>query len=156
VKKGIRRTLGYLALSAGGVATFVFLSPVFPIGIEAFLVGGVFFALGAWALAGPDIRKALRRLAAARGIGTRPREPRALEIDPLLPVRILRLARERRGALTVSEVAISLDIPLDQAEEGLHACVRSGNATMDFDVTRGFTFYTFPEYLPPGDRAITS
>jgi hypothetical protein len=76
-------------------------------------------------------------------------------IDPLLPVRILRLAREKAGALTVSEVAISLNVPLEQAEEGLRACVRAGNATMDYDVTRGFTFYTFPEFLPPGDRSIS-
>ena len=153
--KEVRRTLGYLSLAAGCVATFVFLSPIFPIGIEAFLVGGVFFALGTWALVGPGVGKLLMRALSAR-LGMRlPEGPRLPPMDPLLPVRILRLAKERGGVLTVSEVAISLNVALDQAEEGLKACVRSGNATVDYHVSRGFTFYTFPEYLPPDDRAIT-
>jgi hypothetical protein len=154
---GLRRFLGYAALAAGGVATFVFLSPLFPIGVEAFLVGGVFFALGAWALAGPELRTILRRAARVKSgrLGTGREERPRVPIDQLLPVRILKLARERGGALSVSEVAISLNVPLDQAEEGLAACVRAGNATMDFNVSRGFTFYTFPEYLPPEDRTIT-
>ncbi len=91
----IRRLLGYAALAAGGVGTFVFLSPLFPIGVEAFLVGGVFFILGLWALLGPELRSLLRQILRARsggGSGGRGPAPR-VSMDPLLPVRILRLAR---------------------------------------------------------------
>lgn len=67
-------------------------------------------------------------------------------IDPLLPVRILKLAREHKGILTVAQVAISLDVPLDQAEAGLSECVRAGNATPDYDIPRAHAFYRFPEF----------
>jgi hypothetical protein len=141
-----RRTLGYVFFTLGGICTFVFLSPIFPIGVEAFLIGGLFFAAGAWVLAGRDVRKTV-----SRGIRARGRRP-AVAIDPLLPVRILRLARERGGSITVSDVATALDVPLDQAEEGLRACVHSGNAVEDFDIPRGYTLFRFPEFMSPEER----
>ncbi len=124
----------------------VFLSPIFPIGVEAFLLAGVFFTAGAWVLAGRDVQKSFRRWIHA--VGRRP----TVSIDPLLPVRILRLARERAGSITVSDVATALDVPLDQAEEGLRACVRTGNAIEDFDIPRGFTLFRFPEFMAPEER----
>ncbi len=143
----LRRFLGYSAVVVGAISTVVFLSPIFPVGVEAFLVGGVFFAAGAWALAGPDIRGALRRL-----IRTVPRA--SVSIDPLLPVRILRLAARRQGTLSVSDVAIELDVPLDQAQEGLRACVRAGSAAEDFDLSRGYSLFRFPEFSEQRDREL--
>ena len=144
----LRRFLGYSLLVFSAVATFVFISPIFPIGVEAFLIGAVFFSLGLWALSGPYLRTILKRTA-------RTIRKTQVAIDPLLPVRILRLAKERGGTLTVSNVAIELNVPLDQAAEGLMACIRAGNATEDFDIPRGHTLYRFPEFLPPEDRRLT-
>jgi hypothetical protein len=143
----LRRFLGRSALVVGVISTVVFLSPIFPIGVEALLVGGLFFGAGAWALAAPDIRGALRRF-----IRTVPRS--SVSIDPLLPVRILRLAAHRQGTLSVSEVAIELDVPLDQAQEGLRVCVRAGSATEDFDLSRGYSLFRFPEFSEPSDRQL--
>lgn len=143
-----RRVLGYAAIVCGGISVFVFASPIFPIGIEGFFVGAAFFAAGIWALAGKELSSLTRK---AAGIRWRARKP-AVRIDPLLPVSILRLARERGGILTVSEAAIGLNVPLDQAEAGLRACVRSGAAVEDFDIPRGYSLFSFPEFLPPDDR----
>jgi hypothetical protein len=154
--KGPRKALGYTFIAAGGAATLVFLSPIFPIGVEAFLVGGVFFGIGAWFLAGKEIRDLVFKLLKLRTT-QRPEAPLPPPaIDPLLPVKVLKLAKERQGVLTVSEVAISLSVPLDHAEQALKVCVKLGNALLDFDSSRGYTFYTFPEYLPPGDRTLSS
>jgi hypothetical protein len=141
LKKG-RRVVGYGAIVLGTASTIVFMSPIFPIGIEAFLIGGVFFGIAYWALANPGIAGIARRLF-----------PRLVEppgpIAPRLPVQILRFARERHGELTVSQVAIELNIPIPEAEAGLNACVLSGNATEDYDVRRGFALYRFPEFTSP-------
>jgi hypothetical protein len=137
-----RRFLGYAAYVVGGIATFVCISPLFPIGFEALLVGGIFFALGFWALHEDLIRDFFHRI--PRFLEARPKSP----ADPLLPVRILKLAKTRQGILTVSEVAIEMNLPLEDAEAGLQACVRSGSAQEDFDISRGFSLYTFPEFLP--------
>jgi hypothetical protein len=151
--KNLRRGLGYLSLALGGVSLVVGLSPIFPIGVEAFVVGGAFFAAGAWALAGPEF-KTLYRVIAQR-IPAEKREVKdSVAIDPLLPVRILKLAKDKSGTLTVSEVAIGLNIPLEQAEEGLKACVRSGNALADFEVPLGYVKYRFPEFLSPEERRL--
>ncbi len=141
----LRRFVGHSSLVLGAISIVVFLSPIFPVGVEAFLVGALFFAAGAWALAGPDIRAALRRL-----IRTVPKAP--VTIDRLLPVRILRLAADREGTLSISEVAIELDVPIEEAQEGLRACVRAGSATEDFDISRGYSLFRFPEFSHPRDR----
>jgi hypothetical protein len=141
----LRRFLGYAALVTGGASMVVFVSPIFPIGVEAFMVGGLFFGAAAWALAGPEIGRAFRGL-----VRTLPRA--TVSIDPLLPVRILKLARGHDGFLTLSEVAIELGVPLDQAQEGLRVCVQAGNAVEDFDVSRGYSLFRFPEFTAPADR----
>jgi hypothetical protein len=148
--KKTRRILGCISLALGGASIVVGLSPLFPIFAEAFLIGGAFIAGGTWALAGPEITGAFRRLKLANTpeAGRRP----GSAIDPLLPVRILKLAREKAGILTVSEVAIGLNIPIELAEEGLRACVRSGNAMASFEVALGYSQYRFPEFLTPEER----
>lgn len=151
-----RRILGYCIIGVGGAAILVGASPLFPVFLEAFLVGGLLIASGLWLLAGPELRESLRKAARMKASGPtsrvrRPPAPRVV-IDPLLPVRILRLAKDRGGILTVAEVAMSLSIPLDQSEAGLAECVRAGNALPDFDIARGHALYRFPEFIS-GDEA---
>jgi hypothetical protein len=157
--KNFSRIAGYAAIALGGTAIFVGSSPLFPVFIEAFLVGGLLIGVGLWILAGRDLRSLLGRAARVkRAMGAsragRPQRRPPIVIDPLLPVRILKLAKTREGTLSVSDVAIELNVPLDHAEAGLEACVRAGNALPDYDVARGHMLYKFPEFLAPEDTAI--
>lgn len=152
--KNPRNVAGYAVIGLGGAAFLVGMSPVFPVFLEAFLVGGTLIAAGLWILAGKELRALFLRAAKqrlSRGAAGRAKTARRStpDIDPLLPVRILRLARQRAGSLTVSQAAIELDIPLDHAEAGLEACVRTGSALPDYDVARGHLVYRFPEFTDP-------
>jgi hypothetical protein len=72
----------------------------------------------------------------------------ALRIDPLLPVRILKLAESRGGILTVSSVAMALNVGLDECQLALDDLVRKGAASEDIDLANGVASYRFPEFLP--------
>ncbi len=155
--------IGWSAVALGAVCVFVGASPLFPgIHWEGIFLGLGSFAAGAWVLAGPELRSSLRKalkVMRESGAATRKHAPRGTAtsmIDPLLPVRILRLARKRDGILTVAEVAIELEVPLDHAEAGLAECVRAGNAVPDYDVARAHAFYRFPEFVPPPTRKLPS
>ncbi|MCX7024701.1 MAG: hypothetical protein NT080_08795 [Spirochaetes bacterium] len=71
----------------------------------------------------------------------------SVKIDPMLPVRILKLAKDHAGILTVSMVAIELNIPIDVAEAGLEECARHGHAAVDFDMQKETKYYSFHEHL---------
>jgi len=122
-------------------------------------VGIVLFGVGAWVLAGRELRETIRRgLRASRQGGTRGSRggrPASVSIDPLLPVRILKLAKSHGGILTVADVAIQLNVPLDHAEAGLSECVRAGNAVPDYDIPRAHAVFRFPEFLGPDTPQIT-
>ena len=151
-----QRILGYGSLALGAVSIIVGASPIFPIFAEAFVIGGAFIAAGAWILAGRELRDAIRRAIGVQ-LAKRRAERRGahrggagpISIDPLLPVRILKLARVHEGILTVAEVAIELNVPLAHAEAGLAECVRAGNAIPDYDIARAHALYRFPEFLAP-------
>jgi DNA-binding transcriptional LysR family regulator len=170
--KSYQRFIGWALVALGGISLFVGSSPLFPIGLEAFLLGGSLFAAGAWVLAGKELRDTIRRGLRAwselrrsgRGIGSRGNGRGRLRgtgglrgtsgsggpvFDRLLPVRILKLAQQHGGVLTVARVAMGLNVPLDQAQAGLDECVRAGNAVPDYDVVRGHALYRFPEFLEP-------
>lgn len=68
--------------------------------------------------------------------------------DHLLPVRVLKLAEAREGVLTVSAVAIALDVELDAAQWALDELVRKGAANVDVDISTGIASYSFPEFVP--------
>lgn len=57
-----RRVLGYTVLAAGVAGIFVGASPIFPVFLEAFVVGGLLIGTGIWILAGPDLRALVRRV----------------------------------------------------------------------------------------------
>jgi hypothetical protein len=70
------------------------------------------------------------------------------QIDPLLPVRVLKLAEARAGVLTVSAVAMALNVGLDECQSALDELVRKGAANVDVDISNGVASYVFPEFLP--------
>jgi hypothetical protein len=76
---------------------------------------------------------------------SRPQGPR---IDPLLPVRVLKLAESHEGCLTVSVVAMALNVGLDECQSALDELVRKGAANVDVDLSTGVASYRFPEFLP--------
>ncbi len=158
-----QRIIGYGAVILGAVSVLVGALPWFGVQVEAYAVGIVFFATGAWVLAGPELRDtAMRAIAAAREArrssrrATRRPGRDPVIIDPLLPVRILKLAREMGGTLTVAQVAMELTVPLDHAEAGLNECVRAGNAIPDYDIPRGHAVYRFPEFAEPDPPRLSS
>ena len=149
-----RRVLGYI-LTGLGVASIVdFFSPI-PIptvGITSFVSGGILIAAGLYFLYLRDMdwKSLIGGARTARRLQRRP------PLDPLVPVGILKLAREKAGILTVATVAMALSLPLDTAEQGLEECVSRGVASPDFDETKSAVVYRFPEFLPPpppGDPA---
>jgi len=71
---------------------------------------------------------------------------RAPTADHLLPVRVLKLAEARNGVLTVSAVAMALDVELDAAQWALDELVRKGAANVDVNLTTGVASYSFPEF----------
>ncbi len=149
--KNAQNIVGYALVGLGAACILVGVSPLFAIRFEAYFLGVVLFAAGAWVLVGRELRQTIRRGLRATGKARgakRPAAGQAADIDPLLAVRILKLAREERGLLTVAQVAIALNVPIDQAEAGLAECVRSGNALPDIDVPRGHVLYRFPEFTP--------
>ena len=148
-----KRILGYLLLSFGILSVIDFFSPI-PIPttfLGAFVTGGIAIAAGAWLLTGGGWLAYLKRWAATREAGSA-RQSHRLPFNPLLPVEILRLARENDGILTVSKVAIALNVPLDQAAAALEECVRKGNAMPDYDIDGQTALYRFPEFIPRRDR----
>jgi hypothetical protein len=157
-----QRVIGWSLVVAGGISTFIGISPLFEIRGEAYLLGIALFASGAWVLAGKELRDTIRRALgvwkndrrSSRHVAQRGPGAAAL-MDRLLPVRILKLAREQHGVLTVAQVAMELNVPLDQAQAGLDECVRAGNALPDYDITRGHALYRFPEFTGP-DRDLLS
>lgn len=149
-----KRVIGYLLVGFGVLSIVDFFSPI-PIPttfLGAFVTGAAAIVGGAYLLTGGGWMAYLRRWAAARGPRPERKPEQAAAFDPLLPVEILRLARERGGLLTVSEVAISLNVPLPQAGAALEECVRRGNAFPDYDIDRQHAIYRFPEFTPRPER----
>ncbi len=156
--KSLQRTIGWSLVGLGAVSVFVGASPLFHAVIEPLIAGGLLFIAGAWMLAGKELRGTVRRgLRTARDTRFSTRRSRLRgpgpQIDPLLPVRILKLARAHGGVLTIAEVAIELNVPLEHARAGISECVRTGNAVADYDIPRGHELYRFPELTPgPPDQ----
>jgi hypothetical protein len=152
-----QRIIGWGVVALGAALVFVGASPLFAaIHWEGVFIGLGGFVGGAWLLAGPELRatmkkglKVMRESAGTARNRVRRRSAAATGIDPLLPVRILKLARDKGGILSVADVAMGLEVPLDHAEAGLAECVRAGNALPDYDIARAHAVYRFPEFLPP-------
>ena len=149
--------LGYTLVGLGAVSVLVGVSPLFPVRFEAYFAGLILFG------AGRDLRETiLHGIRVLRGSrrSTRSTASRGsaspVAIDPLLPVEILKLAKAHAGVLTVAQVAMELNVPLDHAQEGMDRCVRAGNAIPDFDIPHGHSLYRFPEFFPPESNRLSS
>lgn len=157
----VRKAIGIALVVLGALNILDLASPLIPtIGIQAVIVGGICIAAGAFLMrperqAGQDPTRRLgsifSALRGARAGGNEPRRP----IDPLLPVRTLRLAEQRAGELTVSAVAMALEIGLDDAQAALDELVRKGAASVEVDLDTGVAKYCFPEFLPRADERDT-
>jgi hypothetical protein len=142
----VSRIFGYGFIFYGILSIIDFYSaiPITLKGEPGILFGFFCIAVGAILLVPNKLawfKKILGRLA-------RPSRLRA-PVDPLIPVQILKLAREHRGLLTQSEVAVDLTLSLSEAEAGLDECVREGVAVADFDMEREIKYYRFHEFVPP-------
>jgi len=143
----LRRLVGLGCIAFGALNILNFWSPV-PVptmGLSAFIAGAAFVGLGCW-LRLPRDEAGRVRLGRGRTTSRSSSAP-----DPLLAIRVLRLAEEAKGRLTVSLAAMRLDVPLDQAQDALDECVVKGAARLDIDEASGMAEYRFPEFLPPPD-----
>jgi hypothetical protein len=142
---------GYGFLIFGGLSILDFFSPI-PIPTTfgvAFASGLFFIALGSVLLLKDKLPWGKLASRAVKSLSEPPAPEQKIPamIDPMLPVKILKLAKERKGILTASMVAMELEIPLDQVEAGLNECIRYGHAMADFDMTKEITIYRFHEHL---------
>lgn len=149
-----RRLIGNALIALGAVQLLNFYSPrpIPTFGLSAFIFGGLFIGAGLFIRAGrtgAGNAPASRRLFA----GGNATDKRKAAADPLLAVRVLRLAADKRGSLTVSIAAMELDVPLDAAEAALDECAAKGSAYIDVDPASGIASYRFPEFLPPPPRS---
>jgi hypothetical protein len=129
-----------------GIATFFL-----PFTREFALISLFFIIFGATRLIrGSSIGSRVRELfdSSRRLRGQGPGDTASRRIDPLLPVRVLKLAEARSGVLTVSSVAMALNVGLDECQLALDDLVRKGAANVDVDISTGVASYLFPEFLP--------
>ena len=125
------------------------ISMVVPFTREFMLVSVILVVLGiATIIRGSGIGSRLRHLFDAQRRPIQPQVKPQPRIDPLLPVRVLKLAESRSGVITVSSVAIALNVGLDECQLALDELVRKGAATVDVDLSNGVASYSFPEFLP--------
>jgi hypothetical protein len=127
--------------------------PVPTVGPSAFISGGLLILLGLFLRMPRDGsgriewgRLAGLLRASGGGTGAKAAPPRIA--DPLLTVKVLRLASESKGKLSVSQAAMNLDVPLDTAQAALDECALKGVAYIDIDNDTGISSYCFPEFLP--------
>lgn len=146
----IRRLVGWglIGLGLANIVNFMAPRPIPTVGAGA-IVSGVILVMaglgvsGLGTAIGERLRLLLRSEAAPRKAAPRP-------VDPMLPVRLLKLAERRGGRLTVSVAAMSLEIGLDQAQAALEELERRGAASSEIDESTGLLTWRFPEFLPPG------
>jgi hypothetical protein len=138
-----RSRLGAILIVLGLVSMFL------PFTREFALISVILIAFGASSVVREIGGKG--RLRSLFGSLRRPSEPPARmqpRIDPLLPVRVLKLAESRSGLVTVSSVAMALNVGLDECQLALDELVRKGAANVDVDFSTGVASYSFPEFLP--------
>ncbi len=140
--------IGCIAFGAMNILNFWAPVPIPTVGFSAFIVGAVFIGLGLFIQMprGASGRIEWDRLAGLFRLGgTSGGTP---TVDPLLSVRALRLAAESKGELTVSQTAMKLNVPIDDAQAALDECARKGTAYIEVDGETGLARYCFPEFKP--------
>ncbi len=145
--------IGFIALGVLSILNFWAPVPVPTVGPSAFISGGLMILLGLFLRAPRDGSGRIewgRFVGLLRSSGGAPKAKAALErpVDPLLTVKVLRLAAQSKGRLTVSHTAMSLDVPLDAAQAALDECALKGVAYIDVNGETGISSYCYPEFLP--------
>jgi hypothetical protein len=160
---GIRKFFGNLFIIFGvlNIANFWAPRPIPTVGPSAFIIGILLIGTGIYIRLERDAQGNIKwdRIAALFRSSTqqnsaqstrnqgRPNPERKLS-DPLIAVRVLRLAEQKKGMLSISQTAMELNIPLSDAEAGLDECVARGTASIEVDSNTGLAYYRFPEFLP--------
>lgn len=150
----IRRFFANILIALGTLNILNFWSPrpVPTIGPSAFIVGGLLLCAGLLLRAKRDETGRiqwgrLKQLFDPKP-GFKPKPEKKVSIDPMLAVRVLRLASEQGGRLTVAQAAIELNVPIDSAEAALDECASKGSAFIDINNDTGIATYRFPEFKP--------
>lgn len=157
-----RRFAGNLLIFFGVLNFIDFMSPrpIPTVGVSA-IIGGIFFVLVGlyfrsnpqggsklpWSSLGRLLESQKKTSQDREAGGTGRGEAKGTPGDPLLSVRVLRLASEKKGRLTLAQTAIALNVSLDQVEGALDECSKKGSAYMEVNPQTGFTTYCFPEFL---------
>jgi hypothetical protein len=146
--------VGLVVFGALNILDFFSPIPIPTVGISAFVVGGLFIGAG-FLMMNLDALTSIRfsDLLKSRKPLSKPSEP---SVNPLLPVRILELAKANGGKLTISEVAIAMNIGLEVSEAALSELLQRGDARADVSLATGVTTYRFPEFLSPEDEKESS
>jgi len=143
--------IGCIAFGALNILNFWAPVPIPTVGASAFIAGAIFIGLGIFLRAPRSdsgrvewgrFANLSRNDAGANGKAV------SGAADPLLSVKALRLAAESRGVLTVSLVAMKLNVPLDTAQAALDECAIKGAAYINIDGETGIPRYCFPEFMP--------
>lgn len=124
-----------LALASAGVAMLV---------LPLFILPALGFGFGLYVL--PAVFSMLPLGGALWMLKRGPRTPPAL--SPALEQGLLALAVRSGGALTVTETAHQLGMPLEEAEAALMELARKGHVEIDNDSDTGAVIYVFPEIKP--------
>ncbi|HAE21519.1 MAG TPA: hypothetical protein DCG47_04230 [Spirochaetaceae bacterium] len=145
--------IGCIALGVLSILNFWAPVPMPTVGPSAFISGGLLILLGLFLRMprGPSGRVEWSRFAALLRSGDDAPKPKAAlsrPADPLLTVKVLRLAADSKGRLTVSHTAMGLDVPLDLAQAHLDECALKAVAYIDINDDTGISSYCFPEFLP--------
>lgn len=166
IKMGIRKFFGnlFIILGALNIANFWAPRPIPTVGPSAFIVGLLLIGTGIYIRLERDNQGNIRwdRLAALFRSSNPPKNDQKLNnqgrssperklSDPLIAVRVLRLAEQKRGILSISQTAMELNIPLEDAEAGLDECAARGTASVEVDSNTGLAYYRFPEFLPKNE-----
>lgn len=146
----VRNILGNVSIAFGVLNLLNFYSPkpLPTVGISAFLFGALFIAIGVFVKRKRTAEEGLRVDDAASFLKKLRKSSKNAEqnTDPLTAVRVLRLASEKKGRLTIAQTAMELNIPLESAEKALDECASRGGAYIDIDPSTGIASYRFPEF----------
>jgi len=152
-----RRFFGNLIIAFGVINILNFWAPrpIPTVGISAFIFGGLLIGAGALLKAQRDESGriqwgrlfALLRSSAQKPVsGSSKKQETEHSIDPLLAVRVLRLAEENDGKLSIAQTAMQLNVPMGDAEAALDECTSRGTAYIEVNAGTGIASYCFPEF----------
>ncbi|GAB1483809.1 hypothetical protein MASR2M78_26250 [Treponema sp.] len=152
-----RRFFGNLIIGLGALNILNFWAPrpIPTVGPSAFILGILLMGAGAILKAERDETGKIqwaRLFALLRSSSKNPKNESLKNKDgvrirdPLLAVKVLRLAEENGGKLSVSQAAMNLNVPIAEAEAALDECASRGTASIEVNPETGIPSYRFPEF----------